>query len=58
MVSEMGGDISVDSQVNTGTRFLVTLPLTPPRVSPANACTIPPAGNAAADSQFTEKEKR
>jgi len=33
MVSEMGGTISVDSQVNRGTRFTVTLPLVPPAVA-------------------------
>ena len=30
LVSEMGGRITVESKTNQGTRFTVTLPLTPP----------------------------
>ncbi len=54
MVSEMGGEITVSSQLNRGTRFMVTLPLKPPPLSSAVACAVSPANNAAADSQITE----
>ena len=54
MVSEMGGEITVNSQLNRGTRFMVTLPITPPRSSSATVCAINPANNAAADSPITE----
>jgi hypothetical protein len=51
MVSEMGGEITVSSQVNQGTRFMVTLPLEPPRgVSPA-ACAVNPQGRSDAEGQ-------
>ena len=48
MVSEMGGDIAVSSQVNQGTRFMVTVPLKSPRMSSATACAIDPADKAGA----------
>jgi signal transduction histidine kinase len=54
MVSEMGGEITVSSQLNRGTRFVVSLPLKPPPLSSAVACAVSPADNAAADSQITE----
>jgi hypothetical protein len=54
MVSEMGGEITVSSQLNRGTRFMVTLPLKPPPLLSAVACAVSPANNAAADSQITE----
>jgi signal transduction histidine kinase len=43
MVTEMGGEIEVESQVDRGTRVTVTLPLQPPRTSPPPACTVDPA---------------
>ncbi|MDX2452357.1 sensor histidine kinase [Desulfosarcina sp.] len=54
MVSEMSGEITVSSQLNRGTRFMVTLPLKPPPLSSAVACAVSPANNAAADRQITE----
>jgi signal transduction histidine kinase len=42
MVSEMGGRISVDSQVNHGTTFTLVLPLNPPRPSTAGVCALDP----------------
>jgi signal transduction histidine kinase len=33
LVSEMGGDITVASQVGQGTRFTITLPLRPPETA-------------------------
>ena len=54
MVSEMGGEITVSSQLNRGTRFMVTLPLKPPQESSAAACAVSPANSAAAGSQITE----
>lgn len=39
LVSEMGGTITVDSQVNRGTRFTVTLPIVSPNATGA-ACSI------------------
>jgi two-component system NtrC family sensor kinase len=56
MVSEMGGEIAVSSQLNRGTRFMVTLPLQSPRLSSATACTIDPTSNAAADSRPIEEK--
>ena len=56
MVSEMGGEITVSSQVDRGTQFTVTLPLKPPRMPSATACAVDPAGNTDAGSQF-RKEK-
>jgi len=44
MVSEMGGTITVDSQVNRGTRFTVTLPLVPPAVAADRVTLMPEAG--------------
>jgi signal transduction histidine kinase len=56
MVSEMNGEITVSSQVNQGTRFMVTLPLEPPRgVSPA-ACAVNPQGRSDAEGQRAERE--
>jgi signal transduction histidine kinase len=55
MISEMGGEVTVSSQPNRGARFVVTLPIKPPRLSSA-ACAIPPANNAAADSPITEEK--
>ncbi len=54
MVSEMGGEITVSSQLNQGTSFRVTLPLKTAPASSAAACAVPPANSAAAESQFTE----
>ena len=56
MVSEMGGEIAVSSQLDRGTRFMVTLPLQSPRLSSATACAIDPPGDSAAGSPFTEGE--
>jgi len=56
MVSEMGGEIAVSSQLDRGTRFMVTLPLQSPRLSSATACAIDPASSAAADSQPIEEK--
>ena len=28
MVGELGGDISVESELNVGTKFIITLPIT------------------------------
>ncbi len=28
MVSELGGEISVESEINVGTKFIITLPIT------------------------------
>jgi signal transduction histidine kinase len=50
LVAEMGGAITVDSQVGTGTRFMVSLPLEPPQMSSATACAVdPPRRSAAVD---------
>ena len=54
MVSEMGGEITVKSQMDKGTSVTVTLPLTSPRVSSATACAVDPANRSAADDQLTE----
>ncbi len=54
MVSEMGGEIKVSSQLNQGTSFMVTLPLKTAQASAAAACAVPPANSVAAGSQFTE----
>lgn len=56
MVSEMGGEITVWSRVNKGTRFTVTLPLEPPRTPSAAACAVDPTINPAADRQATERK--
>jgi two-component system NtrC family sensor kinase len=56
MVSEMGGEIEVSSQLDRGTRFVVTLPLQSSRLSSATACAINPASNAAADSRQIEEK--
>ncbi|BBO71643.1 two-component sensor histidine kinase [Desulfosarcina alkanivorans] len=56
MVSEMGGHITVISRVNQGTCFTVTLPLNPPRETPAAACAIHPAGHAGADGRSIQRE--
>ncbi len=57
MVTEMGGEITVTSQVDKGSRFTVTLPLKPaPASSPAAVCAVDPAGRPAADSQLTEEK--
>ena len=55
MISEMGGEITVQSRVNKGTCFTVTLPLKPPRMSSATACAIDPASSSAADGHLTEE---
>ena len=54
MVSEMGGEIAVSSQLNRGTRFMVTLPLKSSRMTSPTACAIDPVSNVAAGSPFTE----
>ncbi|MBR9987085.1 MAG: two-component sensor histidine kinase [Desulfosarcina sp.] len=54
MVSEMGGDIKVSSQLNRGTSFMVTLPLKALQESPAAACAVSPANRAAAGSPIKE----
>ena len=56
MVSEMGGEIAVNSQINRGTRFMVTVPLKSPRMSSATACAIDPANRAGAVSPLTEEK--
>lgn len=53
MVSEMGGEITVNSQVNRGTRFAVTLPMKPPVSSTATACTIEPESPSATNGHLT-----
>ncbi len=50
MVSEMGGEIMVNSELNRGTRFTVTLPLKPLPLSSAPACAIDPSNKAVASS--------
>lgn len=55
MVKEMGGDITVASKVNQGTRFTVTLPLKRPGASSAKACAINPAGSRAVNGQAAER---
>ncbi|WP_372680106.1 sensor histidine kinase [Desulfosarcina sp.] len=54
MVSEMGGEITVNSQPNRGTSFTVSLPLKAPQGSSAAACAVSPANRAAAGSPITE----
>ena len=44
MVSEMGGAISVESQINRGTCFTVTLPLTPPAAGGTDDNGLPKQG--------------
>ncbi|BBO92143.1 ATP-binding protein [Desulfosarcina ovata] len=56
MVSEMGGNITVQSRLNEGTRFTVTLPLERPRPPSAAACAIEPSARPAADP-FTEENR-
>lgn len=58
MISEMGGSIAVDSQLNVGTRFTITLPLTPPAASPAGtqACPVLPPDPSAVDVPRAEEE--
>jgi signal transduction histidine kinase len=51
MVTEMGGEITVESQVNQGTRVTVTLPLQPPRPLSPPACTVDPAQPPAGDGR-------
>ena len=50
MVSEMGGEIMVNSELDRGTRFTVTLPLKPLPSSSAPACAIDPSNKAVASS--------
>jgi signal transduction histidine kinase len=49
MVLEMGGEITVHSQVNQGTQFTVTLPLKTPQTSMVNACAVDFSGQPADD---------
>ncbi len=42
LVSEMGGEISVESRVGQGSCFALTLPLKPPQGSSAAACALAP----------------
>ena len=51
MVSEMGGEITVESRVNKGTWFTVTLPLKPPLGSSAATGAVDPASNFPTDGQ-------
>jgi signal transduction histidine kinase len=57
LVSEMGGEVTVKSQVKKGTCFTVTLPLKPPRLSGATTCAIQPAIGTAGDDPLTEGTK-
>jgi signal transduction histidine kinase len=41
LVSEMGGEITVASQVGHGTRFMITLPLAPPQATADAAGSSP-----------------
>jgi signal transduction histidine kinase len=54
MVAEMGGEITVNSQVGKGTRFMVTLPLEPPRMPSATACAVDPPSRTTADDPITK----
>lgn len=57
MVSEMGGKITVKSQVNQGTRVTFTLPIEPPSAPSGKACTIQPAGERDNIGQLTTRQK-
>ena len=54
MVSEMGGEITVSSQPNQGTSFMVSLPLNAPQGSAAVACAVSRANRAAAGNPKME----
>jgi two-component system NtrC family sensor kinase len=56
MVSEMGGEITVSSQVNRGTCFTVTLPLQPPQGLSASTCAIHPASPSVTDGLTKQGE--
>jgi two-component system NtrC family sensor kinase len=56
MISEMGGSITVDSQVNIGTRFTIHLPLTPPGATGGNACPLPLPQHPRGDAQPAEEK--
>ena len=58
MIMEMGGEIAVDSQLNVGTRFTITLPLAPPAISAAGGevCPVLPPQQSAIEAQPTEEE--
>ncbi len=62
MVTEMGGEIEVESQVNQGTRVTVTLPLQPPRPSSPTVCAVdparPPEGDNRPDGHMDRQGKR
>jgi hypothetical protein len=56
MISEMGGSITVDSQVNIGTRFTIHLPLTPPGATGGDACPLPLPQQPRVDAQRAEEK--